>query len=256
MRYTFIIILLLFALCNFAQAPHKINYQGIARNANGIELANQQIGLRVSILQGSTSGTIVYRETHTVTTNQLGLFSVQIGSGTVLNGTMNTIDWSAGPFYHQTEMDVEGGSNYSLMGASELISVPYALYAEKAGSTESSETTNCGGGGHYACKECPTMWSDASANNMYMADCARWCGNNTQDGYDDWRLPTLMEAIELTELTSPGWEAVWTTTPLGYNGIYPSGIPTTIMYSCYGFDTNYGVWVIIDSNGTKCRCVR
>lgn len=125
----------------FAQAPQKINYQGIARDNAGLELVNQQISLRFSIHQGTPTGTVSYNERHDgVVTNQFGLFAIHIGDGFVLSGSM-TIDWSAGPYYLEVEMDPAGGNNFISMGTSQLLSVPYALYAESSGSAGSTGPT-------------------------------------------------------------------------------------------------------------------
>lgn len=117
----------------FAQAPQKMSYQAVIRDINNVLVANAPIGMQVSILQGSASGTPVYVETHTPTTNINGLATVEIGSGTVVSGSFANIDWSAGPYFIKTETDPAGGSNYSVTGTSQLLSVPYALYAENTG---------------------------------------------------------------------------------------------------------------------------
>lgn len=125
----------------FAQAPQKINYQGIARDNAGLELANQAISLRFSIHQSTPTGTVSYNERHDgIITNQFGLFSIHIGDGFVLSGSMN-IDWSAGPYYLEVEMDPNGGNNFTSMGTSQLLSVPYALYAESSGNIGSTGPT-------------------------------------------------------------------------------------------------------------------
>jgi hypothetical protein len=89
--------------------------------------------MQLSILQGSVAGTAVYVETQTPTTNINGLVSLEIGSGTVVSGTFNTIDWSAGPYFIKTETDPTGGTTYTITGTSQLMSVPYALYAKTSG---------------------------------------------------------------------------------------------------------------------------
>ncbi len=127
---TFSIVLL--ALSVFAQAPQKFNYQAIARNTSGVEMPNQAIGVRISIRDLTSSGTIVYQETHTVTTNAYGLFNLKVGNGTVTQGTFSAIAWGSGSKFIQTELDPTGGTNYSSGGTTELISVPYALYAGNA----------------------------------------------------------------------------------------------------------------------------
>lgn len=109
--------------------PQKFNYQGIARQANGTAIASQNIGMRISILNGSASGTPVYVETHSATTNQFGLYNVAIGGGSVVSGTMAGINWGTGDKYIKVEMDPAGGSSYTDLGAAQLLSVPYALYS-------------------------------------------------------------------------------------------------------------------------------
>lgn len=122
-----------------AQAPEKMSYQSIVRNASGQLLSNQNVAVRVSVLQGSASGTVVYSERITGTTNVNGLVSLEIGSGTVLSGTFSTINWGGNSYYLKTETDPAGGTNYTVTGTSQLLSVPYALYAKSAG----------GGGGSF-----------------------------------------------------------------------------------------------------------
>ena len=90
--------------------------------------------MQLSIVQGSVSGTVVYVETQTPTSNLNGLVSVEIGSGTVVSGTFNSIDWSKGPYFIKTETDPTGGTMYTITGTSELMSVPYALHANTADS--------------------------------------------------------------------------------------------------------------------------
>ena len=126
-------LLLLFAVTVNAQAPQKFNYQAIARNAGGAELTGQSLGIRVSILDGSPGGTIVYQETHTKTTNNFGLFNLEVGEGTVVSGSFANIGWGNGPKYIKTEIDPAGGNVYTVAGTSQLISVPYAIYAGNSG---------------------------------------------------------------------------------------------------------------------------
>ena len=132
-------------LTSFAQAPQKFNYQGVARDNSGNVLPNQNIGLRLSIRQGTPTGTIVYRETHSASTYQFGLFDIEAGGGTVVSGVFSSINWSSGPYFFQTEMDASGGTNYLNLGTSQLLSVPYALYAETSGSGGSTGATGSTG---------------------------------------------------------------------------------------------------------------
>ncbi len=130
----FTLLMFSFLSSLFAQTPQAVNYQGVARDANGNILATTNVSLRLSILVGSVSGSVSYSETQNVSTNNLGLFSIKLGLGTVVSGTFSTINWSTGIYFVKVEMDAAGGSNYLAMGTSQMLSVPYALYAEKAGS--------------------------------------------------------------------------------------------------------------------------
>ncbi|MFC4165531.1 beta strand repeat-containing protein [Epilithonimonas zeae] len=131
-----IVLIAAFALGTYmvsAQAPEKMSYQAIIRNNTGQLLTNQNVAVRVSVLQGSAAGTSVYSERITGTTNVNGLVSMEIGSGTVLSGTFNTINWGGNSYYLKTETDPTGGTNYTITGTSQLLSVPYALYAKSSG---------------------------------------------------------------------------------------------------------------------------
>jgi len=121
------------ALSSFGQAPEGFKYQAVVRDAGNTILNNQAVGMRMTIQQGSIGGTTVYQETFSPTTNAYGLVNLEIGSGTVVSGDFTTIDWSAGPYFIETAVDVTGGTSYAVMGTSQLMSVPYALYAKTSG---------------------------------------------------------------------------------------------------------------------------
>ena len=121
---------LLLTLSSFAQAPEKMSYQAVIRGANNALVTNQQVGMQISILQGSTA---VYEETQTPTSNTNGLVSLEIGTGTVISGSFAAIDWSADTYFIKTETDPTGGTNYTITGTSQLLSVPFALYATTSG---------------------------------------------------------------------------------------------------------------------------
>jgi hypothetical protein len=134
-RILFIIFALVFPLtkASFGQVPQSFNYQAVARDASGSVIVNQVVSFRISLLQGSAAGTSVYTETHTVTTNLLGLVNFAIGGGIVVSGNFSTINWATGPYFVQIELDVSNSGSYLIMGTSQLLSVPYAQYAEKSG---------------------------------------------------------------------------------------------------------------------------
>jgi hypothetical protein len=144
MKHKLLIIFLLlfititcFALKSFAQIPQSVNYQGVARDIAGQELPNQAISLKISILNTSPNGAVQMEETHSVTTNQFGLFNISIGNGTPVSGTLAGINWRLGVSkWLKVEMDATGGSNYVLMGTQQLMSVPYSLYANDAGNIQ------------------------------------------------------------------------------------------------------------------------
>jgi hypothetical protein len=114
----------------FAQAPQKMSYQAVIRNASNALVTSHAIGMRVSILQGSATGTAVFVETQTPTTNANGLVTIEIGGGIPVTGTFSGIDWSTGTYFIKTETDPAGGSSYTITGTSQLLSVPYALYSK------------------------------------------------------------------------------------------------------------------------------
>lgn len=132
-RFIALYVAKLLAASMFAQAPNKMSYQAIIRNSSNVLVTNSAVGMRISILQTSPSGTAVYVETQTPTTNTNGLVSIEIGGGTILSGNFSTIDWANGPYFIKTETDPTGGTSYTIAGTSELLSVPYALYSNLGG---------------------------------------------------------------------------------------------------------------------------
>jgi len=136
--------LLLSVITIMAQAPQGLNYQAVARNTTGAVIATQPVGIEFSIISGTPSGTTVYKETNTATTNEFGLFTAVIGSGTAVTGTLYGINWATGgPFYLQVALDATGGTSYTNYGSpTELQSVPYALNAAGSAQWYSSGTNS------------------------------------------------------------------------------------------------------------------
>lgn len=125
-----------------AQVPQKFNYQGIARDAKGNPMSQQRMTLKLTILPASDAIEGEYEEIQTVTTNEFGLYTLQIGNGSSLKGEMSAVKWETGNKYIKVAIDPKGGSDYVDAGTNQLLSVPYAIYADKAGmakSTASSE---------------------------------------------------------------------------------------------------------------------
>lgn len=134
-----LLAMFLLSVCLFAQAPQKFTYQAVVRDGNNKLLVNAPVGVRVSILQGGETGTAVYEETHASTTNANGLMTFQIGDGNVTNGSFDAVDWANGPFFVKIETDPAGGNNYLLNSVQQLLSVPYAQYANQAGNAFSGK---------------------------------------------------------------------------------------------------------------------
>ncbi|PKP22626.1 MAG: hypothetical protein CVU05_03070 [Bacteroidetes bacterium HGW-Bacteroidetes-21] len=122
----------LFTIEVIAQSPDSFSYQAVIRDAAGVVMVNQPVGVQVSILQGTLPGTGVYTETFSLSSNGVGVITLAVGNGTVQNGSLSSIDWANGPYYLNVSIDITGGSTYTDMGTVQLLSVPYALYAKNA----------------------------------------------------------------------------------------------------------------------------
>lgn len=136
MRKIYYLALLLFVCISASsQSQNNMSYQAVIRNSSNNLITNQAVGMRISILQGSAVGTEVYVETQNPTSNIYGLVTLEIGNGTPTLGTYNGINWANGPYFVKTETDPTGGNSYTVVGVSQLMSVPYALYALNSGSS-------------------------------------------------------------------------------------------------------------------------
>jgi hypothetical protein len=119
----------------FTQTPNQFSYKSVIRNSGNQLVSNQQVSIKISILQDNTNGPIVYSETHNPLTNTNGLVTLEIGGGTQLSGNFANINWAIGPYFVKTETDLNGGNNYTITSTQQLLSVPYALYAANAGNS-------------------------------------------------------------------------------------------------------------------------
>jgi hypothetical protein len=131
-QFLFFLCLFLFSNTAFSQAPEKLSYQSVIRRTNNDLVVNQNVRVKISILQGTISGTAVYVEDHTTSTNSNGLVSLSIGGGINITGSFSGINWENGPYFVKMEADPTGGTNYTVSGTTQLMSVPYALYAKKS----------------------------------------------------------------------------------------------------------------------------
>jgi hypothetical protein len=155
-----------------AQAPQKMSYQAVIRNSSDALITNTQVGMQISILKGSASGTVVYAETQTPTTNANGLVSIEIGAGTAQSGNFASIDWASGPYFIKTETDPDGSTGgiiYTITGTSQLLSVPYALHAKTAETVTGKIT------------ETDPVYGVSIASGITASDTTNW--NNKQDKF-------------------------------------------------------------------------
>lgn len=159
----------------WAQAPEKMSYQAVIRNASNALVQTQGVGIQVTILKGGATGIPVFIETHNVTTNINGLVSLEIGAGTLVSGDITTIDWGADTYFIQTETDptTAGGTNYTITGTTQLMSVPYALHAKTADNFTGTLT------------ETDPVYGASIASGITAADTTSWNNNIDTDTHID-----------------------------------------------------------------------
>jgi hypothetical protein len=176
MKRNYILLLFLLATVSIlAQTPEKMSYQVVLRDASNTLLTNQQVGMQISILQTTITGTAVYIETQIATTNINGLVSIAIGSGTSSNN-FSAIDWSAGPYFIKTETDPSGGSSYTITGTTQLMSVPFALYAKTSGSSTPGPQGADGQGGVTAAGTGINVIGAGTVGSPYVVSTTSPCG--------------------------------------------------------------------------------
>lgn len=179
------LVAVLLTVSVFAQSPEKMSYQAVIRDASDQLVTMQGIGMQITILQNSVSGTIVYQETQSPTTNANGLVSIEIGGGS----GFDTITWANGPYFLQTETDPTtlGGTNYTITGVSQLLSVPYAIHAKTAESITGTIT------------ETDPVYSGSQAVNITSTDITN-LGNLSGVNTGDQDLSTLALKANVLEL--------------------------------------------------------
>jgi len=181
--YTFIVAVLITASV-FAQTPQKMTYQAVVRDANNNLVTNTQVGIEINILEGSATGTQVYTETQTPTTNDNGLLTIEFGGQT----GFDAIDWSNGLYFLETKIDPDNSGTYTIIGVSQLLTVPYALHAKTAESI--SGTIN----------EDDPIYTNSQASNITSTDItnlSNLSGVNTGD-QDISGIATNEQAIQDT----------------------------------------------------------
>lgn len=197
-----------------AQSPEKMSYQAVIRNSSDQLVTDQPVGMQISILQGSASGSAVYVETQTPSTNANGLVSFEIGAGTVVSGDFSTIDWENGAYFVKTETDPTGGTTYTIAGTSQLLSVPYALHAKTAESIA---------GGISETDPIFTAWDKStgiSITESQISDLGNYIETET-----DPTVPTGTQTGEMQYWNGTAWVIV----SAGYEGnilTFTGGVPT------------------------------
>ena len=170
MKNIYLLLSFCFSFLAFAQAqipPQAFNYSGVARNSTGQPIATTNIGVQISILKSSTTGTVQYCENHIVNTDAYGLFNLIIGTGGIQSGSMSAINWSNDNYYLKVGMDVNGGTNFLDMGTTQLLSVPYALHSKTADSIIGM------------LNETDPLFTSSIASSISAIDTLRW--NNKQN---------------------------------------------------------------------------
>jgi uncharacterized protein (TIGR02145 family) len=216
-KYSILFCLFLQMAFAFAQVPEKMSYQAVIRNSNNVVVSNHAVGMRISILQGSATGTAVYTETQIPTTNANGLIAIEIGTGTVVTGTFANIDWANGPFFVKTETDPNGGTNYTLNGTNQLLSVPYAFHAKTSIKTDTAKVAQVALNGVPSGSQDGQILTNCDGNIVwtYNGQCpAKISGFNCSD-------TVHIGALVVNNAVSTGTTSTFTYTG-GNGGVYTS----------------------------------
>ena len=198
MKKLVLLTALFITFITFAQVPQGISYQAIALNGSGTPVVSSNVRVKLSILDNTTTGTVLYSETHLKTTNAQGLFNLTIGQGTIVTGVFTTINWGTNSKFLKVEMDVTGGTSYVLVGTTQLLSVPYAMAAGNLVKNNTNYTNNNTSGTGY--------------NVVYTDTEARGFGNS------GWIITSLSGSV-LGIITGNTATVVYTTTEArAFNG--------------------------------------
>lgn len=223
-------------LCVFsaiAQSPQAIPYQAVLRNADGSVMANQAVTITFTIHNNAVDGTTEYQENHSTTSNALGLINLNVGQGTPSVGTFSTINWGSGTKFLQVAMN-SGNGNIDL-GTQQMLSVPYALYAANSGASSVSNFQGNIGKGF-------TMISTSEITNPNFAQALSFCYNLEEQGYTDWRLPTIEEVLSYATINGPQnfTKAMWTISISDLNSLSLANIQPLNNPSVNGYFHIYG----------------
>jgi uncharacterized protein (TIGR02145 family) len=197
-----------------AQAPQGIAYQAIARNASGVAIANTAVKVRFSIRDSIATGAIKYQETHNPTTSALGLFSVNVGMGTVLGGSFSGINWGKNAKFLQVELNTTGGTTYTDLGTTQMMSVPYALLANaiKMKTSVTGDTLYTGAGNYVIIPGVSAANNPPSWNSTILTDIEGNLYNTVIIGNQIWMKENLKTSKYLngepitTNLNNTDWQ--------------------------------------------------
>lgn len=216
----------------FAQSPEKMTYQAVIRSSSKQLIANQPIGMKTSILQGSVSGALVYGEIYNPNpkTNENGLVTVEIGTGIPVAGSFSAINWSAGPYYIKTEIDPTGGTSYTITATDQLMSVPYALHAktaEKITGTGSHYVGELYGGG-------VVFWVDHTGLHGLICSMVNVAENHIWSNIQNKEIGTAAQS---------DWNGLGNSNAIiGQNGHYKSAAKVCLDY----INADYGTGIFTD----------
>ena len=212
---------------SFAQAPSKFSFQSVVRNSTGALVTSTTVGMRISILNGSSTGTVVYVETQTPTTNANGLATIMIGAGTVVSGIFDSVAWGSGTYFLKIETDPTGGTSYSITATQQLVSVPYALYDNNANYAAHSGDTSVTG-------IRPTVITDSANSVSYYS--VKLFGHVTTDGGEFLIYKGFCVDTTLMPSTSGGF--LITGSMIGSYNLIASGLNPNTHYHARAFATN------------------
>lgn len=215
-RLTVLILLICFYHLSYGQAPGRFNYQAVARNTAGNLIINQNISVRVSILTGSVTGSSEYTETHSVTTDAYGVFNLLVGGGSVVSGTFSSITWGSASKFLKIEADVTGGTTYQAIATTQILSAPYALYANESGTKTFNDS------------EFSIIYAGGVADNPLTAPTAALGGlgaGSIENGTHDYKVTFITSAGETGAGPASGLVTVSNNTSNGK--ILVSGIPVS-----------------------------
>jgi len=273
MKKIALLSLLLISFIGLAQVPQGISYQAIALNGSGNPVVSSNVRLRLSILDNSATGTNLFTETHLKTTNPQGLFNLIIGQGTVVSGTFTTINWGTNSKFLKVEMDAAGGTNYVLVGTTQLLSVPYALRAETVSTIPATALSGIGTGslksgsfvvidGNAARGFSNGVWSNQNLTNFLpTSSVVNSNGNfviidgNTAKGFSNgvWSTQNLTNFLSTTSVINSNGNFVIIdgNTAKGFsNGVWSTQNLTNFLPTSSVVNSN-GDFVIIDGNTVK-----